>query len=38
VDAPAEEAVGKAGKAAADIDLDAPIDLLPGDVPTPVDF
>jgi len=30
VDAPAE--------APADIDLDKPIDLVPGDVPTPVDF
>jgi recombination protein RecA len=38
VDAPADEALGKGSKAAADIDLDAPIDLLPGDVPTPVDF
>ena len=35
VDAPAE---GADDKAAADIDLDAPIDLVPGDVPTPVDF
>jgi recombination protein RecA len=35
VDAPAtDEAVA----APAEVDLDAPIDLLPGDVPTPVDF
>jgi recombination protein RecA len=44
VDAPAEgagaakeAAAAKNGKAA-DIDLDVPIDLVPGDVPTPVDF
>jgi len=40
VDAPAEEAAAtpaKNGKAA-DVDLDAPIDLVPGDVPVPVDF
>jgi recombination protein RecA len=37
VDAPADEATGKAG-AGADLDLDAPIDLVPGDIPTPVDF
>jgi len=36
VDAPADE-TGKAGKGA-DLDLDAPIDLVPGDIPTPVDF
>jgi recombination protein RecA len=35
VDAPADPAAN--GKAA-DIDLDKPIDLVPGDVPTPVDF
>ena len=35
VDAPAE---GESPNGKADIDLDAPIDLVPGDVPTPVDF
>ena len=38
VDAPADETSDKVSKGSADIDLDAPIDLLPGDVPTPVDF
>jgi recombination protein RecA len=35
VDAPAED---KAVAAPAEVDLDSPIDLVPGDVPTPVDF
>ena len=38
VDAPADETSDKVSKGSAAIDLDAPIDLLPGDVPTPVDF
>jgi recombination protein RecA len=39
VDAPADgEVPVAAADKAAGIDLDAPIDLVPGDVPTPVDF